>query len=164
MLALLAAASGLAITKLALYEPPYLVGDSQLRQPVDRAAQLAELIAAGRRGDAVEYYQTKLVGIPDEIVARLRHAPFRPALEAIAHTLVYDAIIVGDQSLPTELAGAVTMPTLAIAGSASPAFMSVSAQALADAMPRGQTRILEGQTHDIEPSVLGPMLDGFLVQ
>jgi hypothetical protein len=42
--------------------------------------------------------------------------------------------------------------------------MSVSAQALADATPRGQTRILEGQTHDIEPSVLGPVLEAFLAR
>jgi pimeloyl-ACP methyl ester carboxylesterase len=164
MLALLAAARGLAISRLALYEPPYLVGDGPPRQPVDHAARLAELIGAGRRGDAVEYFQTKLVGIPEEVVAQLRHAPFRPALEAMAHTLVYEATIVGDQALPTELAGAVTIPTLAIAGGASPPFMSLGARALADALPNGQARILEDQTHDIEPSVLGPVLKAFLAQ
>ena len=122
---------------------------------------LAELIAAGRRGDAVEYFQTQVVGIPEDVVAQLRHAPFRPALEAMAHTLVYEAIIVGDGSLPTELAAALTTPTLAIA--AAPASRSYrNGLALANALPNGQAQILEGQTHDIVPSVLGPVLEAFL--
>ena len=120
------------------------------------------MIAAGRRGDAVEYFQTQLVGIPEDVVAQLRHAPFRPALEAMAHTLVYEATILGDRALPTELAGALTTPTLVIAGGASFPFMRVTAQALADALPNGQARILDGQTHDIEPPVLGPVLAAFL--
>jgi hypothetical protein len=55
---------------------------------------------------------------PEEVVAQMRHAPFQPALEAIAHTLVYEATIVGDRTLPTELAGGLTIPTLVIAGGA----------------------------------------------
>ena len=80
----------------------------------------------------------------------------------MAHTLVYEAIIVGDRSLPTEMAGGLTVPTLVIAGGASFPFMRVTAQALADALPNGQARILEGQTHDIVPAVLGPVLEAFL--
>src|SRR5439155_9593034 len=30
------------------------------------------------------------VGIPEEVVAQMRHAPFRAGMEAIAHTLAYD--------------------------------------------------------------------------
>ena len=165
-LALQAAASGLPITKLALYEAPYLVDDDgqQPRARPNHAAQLSELIAAGRRGDAVEYFQQQMVGIPEEVVVQMRRAPFRPALEAIAHTLVYDATILGDRSLPTEMAASVTVPTLVMAGGAGAPFMRATAQALADALPNGQVRILEGQTHDIEPSVLGPVLQAFLAQ
>jgi pimeloyl-ACP methyl ester carboxylesterase len=162
ILALEAAARGLAITKLALYEPPYVVGNGEPSESPNHAAHLADLIAAGRRGDAVEYFQTKMVGIPEDVVAQLRHAPFRPALEAMAHTLVYEATIVADQSLPTELAGALTIPTLVIAGGAGAPFMRVTAHALADALPNGQACILEDQTHDIDPSVVGPVLEAFL--
>jgi pimeloyl-ACP methyl ester carboxylesterase len=163
MLALQAAGRGLAITRLALYDPPYVVGDSQPGQTVDHTANLAELIAAGRRGDAVEYFQAKMVGIPEDIVAQLRHAPFRPALEAMAHTLVYEATILGDRSLPIDLASALTTPTLVVAGGASP-FMRAAAQALADVLPNGEARILEGQSHDIEPSVLGPVLEAWCIR
>ena len=51
-------------------------------------------------GDAVELYQLQGVGLPEDVVAQLRHAPFRPGLEAIAHTLVYDAELTADLSLP----------------------------------------------------------------
>src|ERR671922_77126 len=89
-IALRAAAAGLAITKLALYEPPFAIGDSRPRPRADLNAELAQLIAAGRRGDAVELFQTEVIGMPAELVAQLREAPFRPGMEAIAHTLVYD--------------------------------------------------------------------------
>ena len=78
-LALKAAASGLAITHLVLYEPPFNADDSYPLLPAGLADQLAVLVSAGRRGDAVELYQTKAVGIPDDVVAQMRNAPFRPA-------------------------------------------------------------------------------------
>jgi pimeloyl-ACP methyl ester carboxylesterase len=161
VLALKAAAQGLAISKMALYELPLLVDGVQPRQSVDHPENLAELIKAGRRGDAVEYYQTKVIGIPEDIVAQLRQAPFRPALEAMAHTLVYEATILGDMSLPRELAAAVTVPTLAIAGGGSFPFMRETAQVLANILPAGRSRTLEGQTHDIVPAVLAPVLEQF---
>jgi pimeloyl-ACP methyl ester carboxylesterase len=160
VLALDAAARGLPITRLALYDTPCTVADGEPRHHVDHAAHLAALIAAGRRGDAVEYFQSQVVGIPDEVVAQLRHAPFRPGLEAMAHTLVYDATIVDDGQLPTELVGRITTATLALAGGTSD-FMRMTAQALADAIPSCQARVLDGQTHDINPSVLGPVLQTF---
>src|SRR4051812_40731786 len=74
LLALRAAAHGLAIAQLALYDPPPTGAQAGALAP-----QLTKLIAAGRRGDAVELFQTEAVGIPSAVVAQLRHAPFRPA-------------------------------------------------------------------------------------
>jgi pimeloyl-ACP methyl ester carboxylesterase len=157
-LALEAAAHGLNITKLALYEAPFLVGAERPRPSKDLAAQIATLVAAGRRGEAVELFQTGLVGIPEEVVVQLRHAPFRPALEAMAHTLVYDATLVGDMTLPTARLRTIKTPTLAVYGGASPAFMGNAAKALAKAVPDGHSRVLDGQTHDIVPTALAPVL------
>jgi pimeloyl-ACP methyl ester carboxylesterase len=157
-LAIEAAARGLNISKLALYEAPFLVGEERPRPSKDMAAQLAKLVASGRRGEAVELFQTRLVGIPEEVVIQLRHAPFRPALEATAHTLVYEATLVGDMTLPTAKLRSIKAPTLAVYGSASPAFMGNAARALAKAVPDGHVRALDGQTHDIVPSALAPVL------
>ena len=106
-LALEAAASGLAITKLALWEPPFILENSRPRPPADTAKTYTELVSAGRRGDAVEYFMAKVVGLPPEFVAQARTQPWWPAQEALAHTLAYDATIMGDYSLPTERAASV---------------------------------------------------------
>jgi len=47
---------GLRIGKLALYEPPFMVGNRAHLPPVDHPAQLVRLVAEGRRGDAVKFY------------------------------------------------------------------------------------------------------------
>ena len=161
-LALRAAAAGLPITKLALYEPPFRTDDSHPGLPPDFPAKLAGLVSAGRRGDAVELYQTQAVGIPEDVVAQLRHAPFRPGLEAIAHTLAYDAAIVGDLSLPAGLLATVTAPALVISGENSPPFLRDAARAAAAALPSGRLATLPGQTHDINPEATAPVMAEFL--
>ena len=155
-LALAAAAHGLAITRLALFDLPLTVDPKA--EPVDHAAELSALVRAGRRGDAVEYFQRAMVGLPEPVVAQLRRAPFRPALEAMAHTLVYEATILGAGHLRLEQAGAVRAPTLAIAAGAAQPFMRETAEALARAVPDGRALVLEGATHDLVPEVLAPPL------
>ncbi|MFT3765964.1 MAG: alpha/beta fold hydrolase [Minicystis sp.] len=155
-LALAAAAHGLPITKLALFDLPLRVDRPE--NPVDHAAALDALVRAGRRGDAVEYFQLRMVGLPEPLVTQLRHAPFRPALEAMAHTLVYEATILGDGHLKLDQARAVRAPTLALAAGAAQPFMRETAEALARAVPDGRALVLEGATHDLVPEVLAPPL------
>lgn len=161
-LALEAAANGLPIMKLALWEPPFIL-DETARPPADQVAQYDTMIAEGRRGDAAEYFMTKVVGMPPEFVADARTQPWWPAQEALAHTLAYDATIMGDYSVPTERAASVKAPTLVIAGGADFPWMLETAQALADALPDGQTRTLEGQGHNVDPTILAPALVEFFV-
>ena len=72
-LALVAAAGGLPITKLALWEPPFIL-DEKARPPAHTAKTFTELVSAGRRGDAVEFFMAKVVGLPPEFVAGARSA------------------------------------------------------------------------------------------
>ena len=159
-LALEAAARLKGITKLALWEPPYIL-DGRPRPPADTAKTYTELVSAGRRGDAVEYFMAKVVGLPPEFVAQARNAPWWPAQEALAHTLAYDATIMGDYSLPTERAATVKVPTIVIDGGASFPFMHETADALVASLPDGQRRTLEGQTHDVSPAAIAPVLKAF---
>jgi pimeloyl-ACP methyl ester carboxylesterase len=155
-LALAAAAHGLAITRLALFDLPLTVHPPP--DPVDHAAALDALVRAGRRGDAVEYFQHRMVGMPEPVVAQMRSAPFRPALEAMAHTLVYEATILGDGHLPHDRARAVRAPTLAIAAGSGPPFMRETAEAVARAVPDGRALVLANATHDLVPEWLAPPL------
>ena len=157
VLALQAAARGVAITKLALYDAPPV-------QLAEHANSLAELVLAGHRGAAVEYFQTRVVGIPAHVVEQLRNAPFRPALEAMAHTLVYDATIMSEARLTAEQGANIRQPTLAIAGGAGPAFMRENSAAIAASLPNARAVTLEGETHEIVPEVLGPVLRRFFVE
>jgi pimeloyl-ACP methyl ester carboxylesterase len=159
-LALEAAASGLPVSKLAMWEPPFII-DPNLRPPADQVEQYNRMIAEGRRGDAVEYFMSKVVGMPGEFVEQARSQPWWAATEALAHTLAYDATIMGDASLPLERAALVEAPTLVIAGGASPPFMRETAHALAEALPHGQTRTLEGQDHNVAPEAIAPALKEF---
>jgi pimeloyl-ACP methyl ester carboxylesterase len=159
ILALEAAACGLDIKRLALFEPPFNVVDSRPRKSF--APHVNELIDSGRRGDALEFFMTKVVEIPVEVVAQFRNAPMWPYLEGLAHTLVYDLTIVGEGSLPAERIATIHAPALLIVGGNSPAWMRQAGEAVVDALPHGQLRILEGQDHAAGPEALAPVLQEF---
>jgi pimeloyl-ACP methyl ester carboxylesterase len=160
-LSLEAAASGLAIRKLALWEPPYIVEGRRPRPPVDNAKTLIDLVAAGRRGDAVEFFLVEIVGLPPEVVSDARSQPSWSAQEALAHTLVYDTTILDDYSLPIVNAARVKTPTLVSAGGGDFPWIRDSAQALAELIPAAKTHFLGGQGHHVEPAVLAPVLVEF---
>jgi pimeloyl-ACP methyl ester carboxylesterase len=157
-LALEAAASGLPITRLALYEPPYAV------EPDEDPAYLArlhELLAAGRNGDAVEWFLSH-AGVPPEALTGMRSQPEWPAFEAVAPTLAYDHAVLGDGAVPRERAARITAPTLVASGGESPEFFARAARATAEAIPGAQHRILEGQAWGrADMAALAPVLMAF---
>jgi pimeloyl-ACP methyl ester carboxylesterase len=159
-LALIAAEHGVPVQRLALWEPPF-VPEGVPRPPEDQVERYETMIAEDRRGDAVAFFMGDVVGLPPEMVAGARSQPWWPATEAIAHTLAYDARIMGDYWLPVDRAAAVQVPTLVLAGGADMPWMRDTAQALADALPHGHLEILDGQGHDVDPSVLAPALIRF---
>jgi len=164
-LALEAAAHGLAprMKKLAMWEPPYIVDDSRPPAPRDYQEQLTELLSSGRRGDMVELFFTKAVGLPVEFVAQMRQAPFWPAQEALAHTLIYNAMIMGDFSLPARRVATVNVPILVIDGGETP-WLTHAAQAVADVLPNAQRHTIKGQPHNVAPEAIAPVLVDFFKQ
>jgi alpha/beta hydrolase family protein len=159
-LALEAAAGGLPVSKLALWEPPFFVEEGG-RPPADQVDRYNEMIAEGRRGDAVEYFMGTVVGLPAEFVAQARTQPWWAATEALAPTLAYDATIMGDSSVPVARAALVAAPTIVITGGASFPFMRQAAQALVEALPDGRAEILEGQDHNVDPNAIASVLKEF---
>jgi pimeloyl-ACP methyl ester carboxylesterase len=89
-------------------------------------------------------------------------ARFRPGLEAIAHTLAYDAAITGELSLPTGLLASVTVPTLVICGKQSPPLFRAAARAVVEQLSSARLCELAGQTHDISPEATAPVIVEFL--
>lgn len=149
------------VRKLALWEPPYSPDANSRRPPLDAAQTFHDLVAAGKRGEAAEYFMAQVVGMPADFVAFARSQPWWAGQEAIAHTLEYDARIMGDYLIPAERAASVQTPTVVIAGGADFAFMTKTAQVLAGVMPHARAHILEGQSHNVQPEVLAPVLIEF---
>jgi len=161
-----AAAAGLPIEKLALYQPPFSVDRNGHLPPEDLGPRLRELIAAGRRSQAVKYFITKGMGAPAVFVGLMRLAPpMWKRLKAVAHTLPYDYAIMGDTVTGKPLAAdpwaSVSAPTLVIDGGKSPASLRKAADALAEVVPGAQRRTLEGQSHNVSMKVLAPVLEAF---
>ncbi len=147
--------------KLAMYEAPYNSDEAARQAWKDFRKQLKEALAAGRRGDAIGLFMT-LLGMPADQLDGMRQHPMWPMWEAIAPTIAYDAAVLGeDASVPTEKAASVAVPALVMDGGASYPFMHVTAMALVNAMPHAELRTLEGQTHEVAPQALAPVLVEF---
>ena len=165
-LVLHAASHGLPTAKIVLHDPPYAPeGDEEVRRSSrDYGENLKAMLAENRRGDAVELFMTT-VGMTQEMVEGMRHTPRWLELEAIAPTLAYDSEVMGDigrdGTIPVEKAGRVTVPTLVLTGGADYPWMIDVGRWLADVMPDGQHRVLEGQEHVVPPEVLAPVLAEF---
>ena len=155
-LALLGAAAGLPISMLSLLEPP--VALDQPPQQGDLAAEIDALVAAGRRADAVEHFHTS-IGVPPEVTADMRQAPFFPMLEGIAHTLAYDSRVTPAVSLAT--LRSVIVPVLVVSSAASDDRLRGWAEDAAKALPQGRHLTLEGEWHGVSNDVLAHALADF---
>ena len=162
-LALEAAASGLPVTRLVLYEPPYGV---EPPDPIEEQAyigRLEELLSMGDNGAAVEWFLSN-AGAPPEALGGMRSQPHWPLFEAVAPTLAYDHAVLGDGMVPRERAARVRVPALVANGGQSPEFFARAAQATAAAIPGAQHRVLEGSAWgQADPEALAPMLREFLL-
>ena len=98
--------------------------------------------------------------MPAEFVAQAKQAPWWASQEALAHTLAYDAEVMGDYLIP-ERFSSVETPAIVIDGSASFPFLHSSADALVELLPNGERATLEGQEHNIDPAALAPVLERF---
>jgi pimeloyl-ACP methyl ester carboxylesterase len=154
-LALEATRSGLAIKKLALYEPPFVGGG----QGNEYTARLQKLTAAQRYSDAVKLF-LQTIGMPGFLIVVLQLTPMWPQLKKLAPTLDYDAMIMGDGTIPpaAQLAK-VTVPTLVMTGTTQR--MREAAHTLVSGLPNARQQVLEGQTHNVKPGALAPALTTF---
>jgi pimeloyl-ACP methyl ester carboxylesterase len=170
-LALEAAAAGVAVDKLAVYEVPYNMAEDGPQRQRKYVEQLGAFLAEGRRGDAAELFM-RTAGASEEMIEGAKNSPMWPGLEAIAHTLAYDAACMGNGQPPTARLARVTRPTLVATGGGSPdsfvagggAFFSTAADAIAASLPQAERQTIEGQTHMVDPKALAPVLERFFTK
>jgi pimeloyl-ACP methyl ester carboxylesterase len=161
-LALEAAAAGLPIDKVVAYEPPY-VDDAGSRGGAAHAGELTRLLAGGNRGGAVKYFMRDMVGVPAPFVVIMRLMPWIwRKLEAVAHTLPYDAAVMTAFRIPRARLAVIGTPVLVMNGAKSDQRLKDAARAIAETVPGAHHRELAGQTHNVKPDALAPAVVEFL--
>lgn len=164
VLALHAARAGVGLTRLALYEPPFVTTEAG-HPPHDFAEHLTSLISQGKRGEAVKYFMTRGMGAPGFVIPMMRIMPgVWKRLTSVAHTLPYDAALLEGHLNGEALADFSTVgrPTLVLSGGKSAKSLQQAAKDLADALPQARHRTLDGQNHNVSMKVLAPVVAEFL--
>jgi pimeloyl-ACP methyl ester carboxylesterase len=155
---------GPKVRKLALYEAPYDESQEAAAAWQRYGAEQADLLAAGRREDAVLHH-LKFAGVPDAMVAQMKASPEWAKMVALAPTLRYDRAAIGkDRSVPIARAARIGATTLVMDGEASRKimpFMHATADRIAKAVPKARRQTLKGQGHNVAADAVAPVLIAF---
>jgi pimeloyl-ACP methyl ester carboxylesterase len=119
MFALEAAAAGLPIGRLAVYEVPYDTAADAVQRAREYRERLAAALADGRRGEAVALFMRQ-AGSSENDLADAMNSPYWPGLEELADTLAYDAALYGPP--PNDRLARITQPTLVATGGSNEYF------------------------------------------
>lgn len=166
ILALEAARTGVAIERIAAYEPPFIVDSNHGLPPNDFVLQVGSLVDRGRRSEAVKYFMARVMGMPSLIPSVMSlWPPMWSKLKATAHTLPYEAALIDRyvRGHPVDEVywARVATPTLIVSGEKSPEKLRQGAAAIAAALPNAEHRALAGVSHNVKMSVLAPVLVDF---
>jgi pimeloyl-ACP methyl ester carboxylesterase len=155
--ALEAAAAGVPMSRLAVYEPPYVPGEGTTPKTADR---MASLCASGQPEDAALLF-LRNTGMGDDRLAHMQAAPFWPRMVGLAPQLAYDVRLGNGGSVPVDRLDGIGCPVLALAGGMSPPWATDGAAAIAAAVPQGRSEIVEGQHHGVDQDVAAAVLARF---
>jgi pimeloyl-ACP methyl ester carboxylesterase len=157
LLALQAAAAGLAIPKLAVFEPPLGFDDVT---DAEFTSDLAALVEEGKLSEAVEFFYDG-IGVPPEVLSGMAPAD-REALEAVAHTLVYDCLV--SEASSVETLRSITAPTLVIDSLDTGEDIAGWAKTVADGLPNGTHISLAGEWHHLPDEDTARELTAFFLR
>jgi pimeloyl-ACP methyl ester carboxylesterase len=164
-LVLEAAAAGLPVDRIAVWEVPYAVGDETLRGWQEYVSDLREALHRDDRDQALTLFM-RLAGSPEEMVTQVRQSEYWPVMLELAPTLAHDAACLGDGRPPVDRLVSISQPTLVLTGPGGEAtsgelpvdYMGNSADAIVAAVPAAERRRLSEGSHMVDPAVLGPVL------
>ena len=162
-LALQAAARGVSLNGLVLYEPPFIEEDGHPASFDLQKRRLEQFVAAGDRAGAVRFFMTDIYGAPKPFVAAMPLI-MRSAWkknQSVAHTLPYDLTLMEDWSILRDRSRSVTAPILVIGGENSPAPLKDAVATVASALPNARRIYLTGQDHNFSAPAVAPVIIEF---
>jgi pimeloyl-ACP methyl ester carboxylesterase len=157
-IALAAAASGLAIDGLVLWEVPLGSENGGAREWAD---EVTRLIEAGDRDGALRHYMKDM---PAEFFAALRESPIYPVLTAQAGSLRPDAeSLAWAESAPLDaLLANVRVPVDVLTAEHTLPIMENAADAIVAALPGASQKRIPGAEHSWEPGAMADELLRFV--
>lgn len=161
-LAIEAAAAGLPVTQLAIYEPPYMVGPKARKVPPNFREESQRLVAEGRFGAVVKYFMVKVIGMPVIFWPMIRFTKMYGQLCAQAPSMPFDMEAVNGFVPPLARMAEIAVPTLAMAGTKTMPVLRDSVALCAKSIPGARHLMLEGQTHEVKAEAIVPPLLDFL--
>ncbi len=163
-LVLEAVAAGVPATRIAVYETPYGTTDADAEDGAAMAHDIQAHCDAGRFGDAAARFLAG-TGMPAGAIAGMRASPDWAWFERLAPTLLHDMAVTGNAStgarVPADRLRTIAVPALVLDGAASPPFLQDGTRVVAATLPHASHMTLAGQTHNVDPSVLAPVLVQF---
>ncbi|MBM7503506.1 alpha/beta fold hydrolase [Agromyces aurantiacus] len=158
-IALAAAAAGLPVNALVMFEVP--LGVEQGTDGAEFLAGLRDRIAGDDPDAVVEYYMKDM---PAEWLEQAKTSPSWPLMVRIGPSLEADAeSLAWAQSAPhAELLGRIQAPTLVLVGEETLDVMTRSADAMVAAMPAAEQRAIPAAQHQWQPEVMAATIAEFL--
>ena len=168
-LALEAAAMGIkGIEKVAVYEVPYNMSDEWPDRWNTYVEELGTILAKGHRSDALALFM-KLTGSSKEEITGAKQSPFWRSGEAVAHTLLYDAAVLGNGQPPINRFAKITQPVLIATGTDARQLgaaewvlaLDPAADVIAASIPHAKRQTFVGQSHVANPKTVADKLSEF---
>ena len=167
-LVLRAAAAGVPVDRLAVYEVPYAVDEAAVRGWREYVTQLDAALAMDNRDAALRLFM-RLAGSGDDDIAGAVASPMWPGLLRVAHTLGYDAACLGDGEPPAAELARVTRPALVLTGGVpdphmgglAPGYFDAAADAIAAHLPNATRLVVAGESHVADPATISVVLKDF---
>ena len=157
MFALEAAAAGLPVGRVAVYEVPYDTAEDARQRAREYRAHLGVALVEGRRADAVGLFM-RLAGSSEQDIADAMSSPYWSGLKDLAYTLAYDAALYGPP--PNNRLAMITQPVLVATGGNNDYFEQ-AADAVAACLADAERHVIEGQGHVVDPKAMAAVLTRF---
>ncbi len=170
-LALEAAAAGVQLHRIAVYEVPYCVAGDTPKRWRDYVDGLWVALVQGRLDDALELFM-RFSGCSEFEIVSARNSPHWAGLATEAYKLAYDAASTGDGQPPADRLAAIRQPALVATGGVPassrpgmkgmpPDFYDRAADAIAACIPRAQRLVFDGRSHEPDPAETAQALGRF---
>lgn len=160
-IALFAAARGLPVDRLAIFEPPFTDVPGGRPMPRGYQAEVERLAAENRRPDLARYFMVKMIGMPSIMMPMMRLNPHWKAMLHNALSLPHDTAVMEGYGFPTEAARSIRVPTIIMSGDKTFKQLKEPVRLARETIPGARFASLPGQSHDAAAELVAPVLIDF---